>query len=628
MEAVTGTSMEIEAKFSVREAETFRRLLEVPELAGLALSAGRPRPLRDTYLDTPAWSILAAGYVLRRREEAEGIRLTLKGAGGVTGAVHRREEVELVLPADLPPAEWPAGPLRERVLAWSGESALLPLVTLTQTRFIRRLSEGEREVAEFSLDEVTLSAGERRTSFRVLEIELAPAGTEADLAALVRALRSVWRLRPEPLSKFERAFAFAGGRLLLPYEEPVLQRWAMWADRQGQRARALLALAEGQGVDEVAALTGLTVGAVRYLRRRFRQQRLVLFPPAVGEASESPALVPVPLAPPAALSPALTRPGLEPDDPMPEAARKVLAFHFQQMLAHEAGTRLGEDPEELHDMRVATRRMRAAFNLFTNFLDARQMKPYLKGLRRAGRTLGAVRDLDVFHEKAQHYLAALPPERHDELAPLLAAWTVEREQARACLLAYLDSDLYRQFVGTFGEWLAHPQECPPRLSAEGAPLPYRVRHVTPGLIYGQLAAVRAYDEWLTGPDVPLARFHQLRIAFKGLRYTLEFFQEVLGPEIKPAINLLKGLQDHLGDLQDAVVASTLLRDFLTWGTWRPPTGKKAVAPAEPVIAPGVAAYLSARQAELQQLVATFPPVWEPVRGGELGRLVAAAVAAL
>lgn len=626
MEAVSGTRVEIEAKFCVPDAEIFQQLRAAPELAGFALATARPKPLRDTYLDTPDQAILTAGYVLRRREMAEGIRLTLKGVGNVAGAVHRREELELVLPAELPPAEWPAGPFRARVLPWVAQAELRPLVTLTQTRFIRRLSQGEREVAEFSLDEVTLSAGERQTSFRVLEIELAPAGTEADLTALVKALRRTWRLRPEPLSKFERAFAFAGGRLLLPYEEPVLQRWATRADRHGQRARALLALAAGQAVAEVAAQTGLSAAAVRYLRRRFRRQRLALFPPGEEPGIQEPGGEVLALTPPVAPLPA--RPGLEPDDPMPEAARKVFSFHLQQMLAHEAGTRAGVDPEELHDMRVATRRMRAAFTLFGDFLELKPLRPFLKGLRRTGRTLGAVRDLDVFYEKIQHYLAGLPPERQDELAPLLVAWAAEREQARAYLVAYLDSDLYRQFVETFGEWLAQPQAYSPRLSPEGAPLPYRVRHVAPGLIYNQLAAVRAYDEWLTGPDVPLTRFHQLRIAFKGLRYTLEFFQEVLGPEIKPAINLLKGLQDHLGDLQDAVVASTLLRDFLTWGTWSQPPGKKARPPLEPIIAPGVVTYLSARQAELQQLVATFPTAWEPVRGGELGHLVAAAVAVL
>ena len=73
----------------------------------------------------------------------------------------------------------------------------------------------------------------------------------------------------------------------------------------------------------------------------------------------------------------------------------------------------------------------------------------------------------------------------------------------------------------------------------------------------------------------LIRLHQLRIASKGLRYSLEFLEEVLGPESKVLVKELKKLQDHLGNLQDAVVASNLLRDFLTWGTWGHSRPKKA-----------------------------------------------------
>ena len=69
------------------------------------------------------------------------------------------------------------------------------------------------------------------------------------------------------------------------------------------------------------------------------------------------------------------------------------------------------------------------------------------------------------------------------------------------------------------------------------------------------------------------------------------------------------MQDHLGDVQDAVVSCTIVRDFLTWGTWGSKGSTKNIASFKPVIAPGVASYLSARQAELQHLVAAFPAVW-------------------
>jgi CHAD domain-containing protein len=315
---------------------------------------------------------------------------------------------------------------------------------------------------------------------------------------------------------------------------------------------------------------------------------------------------------------------------MDEATRKTLLFHFQRMLYHEPGTRRGEDIEELHDMRVATRRMRAALQVFGDYVDGDRVAPFAKGLQRTGRALGAVRDLDVFWEKTDRYLKTLPQEQRHDLDPLRAAWEVERARARERMLAYLDSDRYQRFTQRFGAFLQKPGAAAlPAFSEEGEPQPRRLRTVAPVLIYQRLAAVRAYDEWVTAEDVPLERLHRLRIAFKGMRYTLEFLEEVLGPGARTLIKEIKQLQDHLGDLQDAVVASGLLRDFLTWGTWgHDPSQGSIRLPSEPVVAPGVAAYLAARQIELQHLLATFPAAWQRVQSANFCELVAAALTTL
>jgi CHAD domain-containing protein len=327
-------------------------------------------------------------------------------------------------------------------------------------------------------------------------------------------------------------------------------------------------------------------------------------------------------------SPLPDAPGLLPDDSMAEGARKTLLFHFQRMLAHEAGTRLGEDPEELHDMRVATRRMRAALPIFQDYLDMEALQPFLKGLRRTGRTLGAVRDLDVFYEKTKSYLAGLPSERQAELDPLLAVWNTQRERARDTMVAYLDSQRYARFVTQFGDFLRTPGTgALPTVSALGQPVPHRLRHVVPGALYRRLAEVRAYDEWLEVAEVPLSRYHQLRIASKELRYALEYFREILGPTAKSLIDAVKGLQDLLGDVNDAVVACNLLRDYLTWGTWGHSPDQVSFADSM-IVSPGAAAYLAYRQSELQGLLQRFPAVWATFHGPEFGRWLADAVAEL
>jgi CHAD domain-containing protein len=635
--------MEIEAKFAVPDADTFQRLRTVKRLAGFTIAAGKTREVHDTYLDTADRAILAAGYACRRRVQDDSILITLKGLGGAEGAIHRREELEVLLPADQPPSKWPDGAVHDWVRQVTGGSRLAPLFALQQTRTVRPLRAGRRLVAEISLDDVHLSVKGGEHAYFEAEVELLPDGTERDLTAIVTCLQEEWGLQPELRSKFERGLALVeetrqGGHLLTPQERAVCLQVAKQHDASyARQAQALLALDEGALQKSVSRQVGRAPRTVRRWLAAFRQRRLGIFPhhimprvaPLLPSPAEAPAVSQKPPPPQERPKPP-EKPGLEADDTMAEAARKTFYFHFLQMAYHESGTRLGEDIEELHDMRVATRRMRAAFRVFGDYLDMGQMKRFLKDLQRTGRTLGAVRDLDVFWEKTQHYLDTLPPERQGELEPLRAVWEAEQKKSREKMIAYLDGARYAQFKEQFEGFLQMPGAgALPPFSDTGEPVPNRLRHVVPVLVYQRLVAARAYDEWVTGPNVPLERLHQLRIATKGLRYTLEFFEEVLGPEAKTAIKEIKGLQDHLGDLQDAVVASNLLRDFLTWGTWGHAQTKETVPPpTEPVVAPGVAAYLAARQIELQRLVETFPQAWARIQSPDFGQLVAAALSTL
>ena len=125
--------MEIEAKFALPDADTLRRLQADDNLAAFTLSAGSTKQVHDTYLDTTDRAILAAGFALRQRDQEGGTLISVKGLGGAQGAVHRREELEILLPADQPPAEWPAGPVRDWVLQTIGEAPLNPLFELRQT---------------------------------------------------------------------------------------------------------------------------------------------------------------------------------------------------------------------------------------------------------------------------------------------------------------------------------------------------------------------------------------------------------------------------------------------------------------------------------------------------------------
>ena len=298
-------------------------------------------------------------------------------------------------------------------------------------------------------------------------------------------------------------------------------------------------------------------------------------------------------------------PPIAADEPMSEAGRKVLYLHFTRMLANEAGTRSGENIEALHDMRVATRRMRAAYALFLPYFDENVLRPFGKGLRRAGRTLGAVRDLDVLLDKARAYQAEAPMSGEGTLEPLLAHWETTREVDRRRMLEYLDSGAYRDFTARFTELLTTPG-AGASAAKPGDPAPVQVRHVVPGLIMARYAAVRAYEAVL--PGAPLTTYHLLRIDCKRLRYALEFFRNVLGPEAPDLIKKVVGMQDLLGELQDAYVAEGLISGFLAEQRERPKKKRAGVA------LEGVEGYLALQRTKQQELVARFPEPWAELIG--------------
>jgi CHAD domain-containing protein len=651
---------EIEAKFVLPDTETLERLQAVEQLAGYRLSTGRTTTVHDTYYDTSDRTVLAAGFSYRQRKQNDRILVTLKSVERADDAVHRRDELEIEIESDLPPSSWKRGMLRDWVLWVMDQNKLLPLFELHQTRTVRPLRQGRFKIAEMSLDRVEMTTGKRVKTYAELEIELTSRGGEDDLAKLTQVLQDDWNLVPETRSKFERALLLVErskqrGQLLNPSERVLLDRIAGRTNMYGARARALLAVDQGLTQTEAGEKANRSARRVRYWLATFRKQRMSVFPAKVLEpitpptpselAERLPEMLPKPTteAPPAKPEPSRPsskpdrpkkprlpkKPGLKPDDTMPEAARKTLFFHFTRMLHHEPGTRQGDDIEELHDMRVATRRMRAALQVFGDYIDMKEMAPFAKGLRRTGRSLGAVRDLDVFWEKTQKYLETLPPNRQDDLEPLRVVWAAERKEARERMLSHLDSDRYTEFRDRFVEFLKTPGGAAlPAFSKRGEPQSHRLRYIVPIAVYQRLASVHAYREYVTGNDVPLERLHQLRIDAKRLRYTLEYFREILGPETKSLIQEMRGLQDHLGDLQDAVVASSLLRDFLTWGTWGHADRKNLQLPPEPVVAPGVAAYMTFRQMELQRLIDTFPVTWKRIQAPEFSQLVTGALSVL
>ena len=308
--------------------------------------------------------------------------------------------------------------------------------------------------------------------------------------------------------------------------------------------------------------------------------------------------------------------GVRADEPMAEAGRKILRFHFERMLSSEDDTRKGEDIEALHRMRVATRRQRAAFRIVSPYFKRKSVDAFRDELRELADRLGAVRDLDVLIESAERYRSSLRGEAAAAFTSLVEEWRGRRDDARHALLRHLDSDEYRDFTKGYGEFLSSPG-AGVKGGADPSPHPQQVRHVLPAEVWDHYGRVRAYETVMTWAS--METIHSLRIEAKRLRYLLEFFTEVLSSGIAGAVESLVRLQDHIGELHDADVTIGLLRDFLM---------RHAQAGANPAVGEAVSRYLKLTEARLRDLQRTLKKPWKRVAGPRLRGALARGVAKL
>ena len=238
------------------------------------------------------------------------------------------------------------------------------------------------------------------------------------------------------------------------------------------------------------------------------------------------------------------------DSTAAELAFAAVRRYVGAMLEHEPGTRLGEDAEELHDMRVATRRLRAAIGLFEEVLPPRAQH-LGRELRWIARALGAVRDLDVQLERLPELTGWVaswyPATRGARLGLVRAALEAERSEARRLLLSDLDSPRWERLSAALVDFARQGPG-----SSERGRTPATT--VVPELVRSRHhAAVKAARRACrTGTP---ADFHKLRIRCKRLRYSLDLTGELYGTKATRFVRKLAGLQDVLGRAQDGEVAA-------------------------------------------------------------------------
>jgi CHAD domain-containing protein len=580
--AAAKSPVEVELKYRVVDLAAAERYLVAEEIGGFSGSAApRSTQLEDRYVDTADGAMARAGFAVRLRQSGRGTIVSIKSLARTNGSggAARREELEGPADRTAGPLEWPASDARSLVLELAGDAPLLELVTIRQLRRKRVVRDGDTRV-ELSLDEVDVVARSRVVDrFVELEAELVK-GNEARLEALSGVFLADPSLAPSTGSKFEAAMAAVrSGAGHHAATEAAIE--AVIAAQAAAAEEAELAAAAPHDHIEVVPSSSDVLSA------------------ALEEASQADTRLVVGKTP-----------GVTADDHVAEAGRKVMRFHLARMLAREAGVREGKDLEDVHAMRVATRRQRAAWRVFGPSFRPGRTKRYRNGLRDVASRLGTVRDLDVLLEAADAYRADQPVIEQRALEPLLRDWREHRDDARVLLIRELDSDGYRRWLDDYRDFVRTEGAA---VLPVGPTQPHRIKDTAASRIWNAYEQVRGYEAVLRWADVET--LHELRIAGKWLRYTLEFVREALGDEAAPLIERVTALQDHLGLMNDADVSGSMARTFLV----------EHAGDLSPIESAAIGRFLVSREREVARLRRQIGAPWRGVAGvtfrRRLGRVV-------
>lgn len=242
-----------------------------------------------------------------------------------------------------------------------------------------------------------------------------------------------------------------------------------------------------------------------------------------------------------------------------EAFGRVLQAGLSHLQANEDGALHSDDPEFIHQMRVALRRMRSAFSVFAPLMPQESREPIREELRWLTKELDAARNWDVFTTQTLITIRDTFPEAH-ELEQLRTASETVRQQYRHRAREAIASARYQKILLQLGAWLCtHPWNA--RLPDQveiAADEP--VATFSAKILRKRHKHLKKRGKRLT--EISPEERHQVRIAAKKLRYASEFFSSLYAQKrVRRYLAALAELQEELGALNDAATTERLLQEL-------------------------------------------------------------------
>jgi CHAD domain-containing protein len=260
------------------------------------------------------------------------------------------------------------------------------------------------------------------------------------------------------------------------------------------------------------------------------------------------------LGEPATRSPDVVVPPLDSDATVTDLVRHAVARSVSQIVRYDPGVRLGDDDEEVHKFRVATRRLRSDLHSFAPVLRRHRTDPIRAELGWLGRVVGAVRDTDVLRARMAVRLEAVPDADPAEADLLMSLIERQAGEARAIMLTALADTRYIRLLDV----LVDLADAPP-FRKDGMATPHKSRRIASQIVLKPWRRVAAEVDAL-GRSPADDALHQVRILAKRARYAAEAGAPLLGQTVSHFATAVADLQTVLGDHQDTVLAEEWLRE--------------------------------------------------------------------
>jgi CHAD domain-containing protein len=245
-------------------------------------------------------------------------------------------------------------------------------------------------------------------------------------------------------------------------------------------------------------------------------------------------------------------------------ARETAMKQVRATFDNASGAKEGENIEHLHDMRVASRRLREALQLFQTFFPQKKLKKVVSQVRQVTRILGIPREMDVNVSLLRSYRPKVSTLLFTAHEYLLEIFEFEQAKQRRRMLKAFDSLDLKELEAVLVQFVqgsAHSSPVPQLLAqADEGPNSDSFLRQAAQTLQERAAPIVQHRLSLVllhyGNDEQL---HQLRISVKKCRYCLELLNPLYEGRFEKAIGLAKELQEVLGKIHDYSVVIDRLR---------------------------------------------------------------------